>query len=98
MYNNPCGCRSKGRLFVCVESAFAKEVKLTLIEANQYRDIYVIPIKDKIGKIMIDSISMGELSIYSDIDAKNVVYYPNHKIMFEENNYVHKVTIIDRRK
>lgn len=98
MYKDKCGCKSKGRLFVYIKSDFAKEVKITLIEANKYKDVYRVAIKDGVGKLMVDAISMGELTIDSDLDKENTLYYPGNKICFTLEEYVHKVTIFDRRK
>lgn len=98
MDREDCGCRSRGKLIVYVISDVVKKVKITLMEQNRYRDIYVVDLKDGKGEFRAEGISMGVLTISSDIDGENTLYYPDHQILFEKNNYVHKVTLIDRRK
>jgi len=98
MAREDCGCQGKGRLIVYVESEIAQRVRIELIEENKYRDVYIITLKNGKGNFRVEGISMGTLTLLSDIDGENVVYYPGHKILFEKNNYVHKVSIIDRRK
>ena len=98
MNREDCGCRKRGRLFIQIESRKEKQVKVMLVEANNYRDVYTIPIINGKGTFRVDGISFGVLKINSSIDHACTLYYPANTILFEKSNYVHKLTLIDRRK
>ena len=98
MRKDDCGCRFKGRLIVEIESAYCKEVKLVLLEGNHYRDVYRIAIENGKGKLYVDHISMGLLTIETNLNENSTIYYPQKQFLFDENHYVYKVTILDRRK
>lgn len=98
MNREGCSCRAKGRLLIRIESECANKVRIMLKEANNFCDFYTIYIENGVGEFRADGISLGLLSIETNIDGKNTIYYPNNVILFEKNNYVHKLKIIDRRK
>lgn len=98
MRKDDCRCRFKGRLIIEIESAFTKEVKVILLEGNHYRDVYRVPIINNRGKLCVDHISMGVLTVDSDLQEESTIYYPQKQFLFNEQNYVYKVTIFDRRK
>ena len=93
-----CGCHRKGRLFISIESTKIKKINIKLIEENNYQDIYTVDIKNGKGSLRVDGISYGYLSIRTNMDNPYLIYYPDRTILFEKNNYVHKLTLIDRRK
>ena len=98
MNRDVCSCRARGRLLIHVESENVKQVRVMLIEGNNYRDFYTVFINEGIGEFRVDGISLGELKVETNIDSKNTFYYPDSVILFEKDNYVHKLKIIDRRK
>lgn len=98
MNREGCGCRAKGRLYIHVESKSVKQVKIMLVEESNYRDFYTIDLQNGKGFLYVDGIAFGILRVESSVDHNTTIYYPDRKILFEKSNYVHKLTIIDRRK
>ncbi|MDD3049017.1 MAG: hypothetical protein PHQ89_03465 [Bacilli bacterium] len=98
MDRDECSCRAKGRLFVHLESENVKQVRLTIIEEHGYRDYYTVFLHEGKGDLLVDSIAYGKVSLISDIDSDDIIYYPDHIILFQKKDYIHKVNIIDRRK
>lgn len=97
MDRDECSCRAKGRLFVHVESDIEKQIKIMIMEEHGYRDYYTIFLHNGKGDMRIDSIAYGKVCVTSDIDSENTIYYPDHIILFQRNDYIHKINIIDRR-
>ena len=98
MNRGGCGCKAKGRLYIHVESKKVKQVKIMLVEESNYRDFYTIDLQNGKGFFRVDGIAMGILRVESNIDQNTTIYYPDRKFLFEKSNYVHKLTMIDRRK
>ncbi|NBL00012.1 MAG: hypothetical protein EOM50_18780 [Erysipelotrichia bacterium] len=98
MDRDECSCKAKGRLFVHIESEKETQVQIVLVEEHAYRDYYTVFLHDGKGNLLIDRISYGRLVLSSSIDDENTIYYPDHTILFQRNDYIHKVNIIDRRK
>ena len=93
-----CGCHRKGRLFISVESNKIKQIRIKLVEENKYQDVYIVDINNGRGNLRVDGISYGYLTISTNMDNPYLIYYPDRTILFEKKNYVHKVSLIDRRK
>lgn len=85
-------------MFVHVESDIVQKVQIIIMEEHGYCDRYNIYLQDGQGGIRIDSISYGEVSITSNIDGEEIFYYPSNIILFQKDDFIHKVNIIDRRK
>lgn len=98
MGRGDCSCRAKGRLFIHVESEMEEIVKVSLTEEHGYCDIFHIYMKEGHGELRVDGIAYGSLRIETNIDHEQVYYYPSHVILFQKNQYIHKVNVIDRRK
>lgn len=98
MDKNDCGCSSKGRLRIHVESLCMKQVRIMVQEENNYRDFYTVHLTQGQGNLNIDTIADGYLKIETNIDDKYVIYEPSNIILFSKNNYIHKLNIVDRRK
>ncbi len=60
--------------------------------------MYMLTLNDGSGEVRIDSIAMGKVTIETNIDGKDTIYYPSNVILFQSNDYIHKLNIIDRRK
>ena len=98
MNRETCSCRAKGRLLIHVESDNVKQVRVMLTEGNNYRDFYTVYLDKGKGDFRVDGISYGKLKVETNIDSTNTIYYPDNVILFEDDNYVHELKIIDRRK
>lgn len=95
---NDCSCRANGRVLIHVESTLVNSVRVMLQEESGYRDIYTVYLENGIGEVRVDGIAMGKLKVESNIDSNSTIYYPGHVILFQKNDYIHKLNIIDRRK
>lgn len=98
MDRDECSCRAKGRLFVHIESEIEKQVRIMIMEEHGYRDYYTVFLHDGKGDMLIEAIAYGKVTLTSNIDGEFTIYYPDHNILFAKNDYIHKVSIIDRRK
>lgn len=98
MDRDECSCRAKGRLFVHIESEIEKQVRIMIMEEHGYRDYYTVFLHDGKGDMRIEAIAYGKVTLTSNMDGEFTIYYPDHNILFAKNDYIHKVSIIDRRK
>lgn len=92
-----CSCMAKGRLLVYVESEVVDCVLLSITDENGFRDKYLLHLSNGHKEIRIDNVAMGFLRIETDIDS-DAIYYPGKLILFQNDDYIHKLNIIDRRK
>lgn len=98
MDREDCSCRAKGRLFIHIESEVADIVEISITEEHGYCDCFHVYMREGKGELRVDGISYGNVRIESSIDSDQLVYYPSHVILFQKNNYIQKINMIDRRK
>lgn len=98
MEKDDCSCKAKGRLFVHIESDCVRQIKIMIMEEHGYRDYYTVFLHGGKGDMRIDNIAFGKVTLTSNIDSEHTIYYPDHIILFQKNDFIKKINIVDRRK